>query len=85
MVKSSGRIHALDRCHTGGVAYYVWALPPKIGGTAQRYQQEIGPCVGTCDLVCRRGAAGQQEKVTYDQGTGEAGRPVEREVSKNLW
>src|SRR5215831_2275035 len=37
MVRSDGRIHALGRFHIGGVAYCVWALPPKAGGTAHRY------------------------------------------------
>ena len=35
---------------------FVWALPPNVGGTAQRYRQEIGPFVGARSLVCRRGA-----------------------------
>ena len=26
--RSDGRIHALGRCHIGGVAYCVWVLPP---------------------------------------------------------
>jgi len=36
---SDGRIHALGRFHIGGAAYFVWALPPTVGGTAQRYVQ----------------------------------------------
>jgi hypothetical protein len=35
---------------------FVWALPPNVGGTAQRYRQEIGQFVGARSLVCRRGA-----------------------------
>jgi hypothetical protein len=41
MVKSDGRIHSLGRFHIGGVAYFVWALPPNVGGTAQRYVQAL--------------------------------------------
>ena len=37
MVRSDGRIHALGRFHISGVAYCVWALPPKAGATAHRY------------------------------------------------
>jgi hypothetical protein len=39
MVRSEVRIHALDRFHIGGSAYFVWALPPNAGGTAQRHIQ----------------------------------------------
>jgi hypothetical protein len=33
------RIQALGRCHIGGGAHCVWALPPKVGGTAHRHVQ----------------------------------------------
>src|SRR5215471_21808356 len=33
---SHGRIHALGRCHIGGVAYCVLVLPPNCRWTAQR-------------------------------------------------
>src|SRR5262245_11698275 len=36
MVRGNGRIHSLGRCHIGGCAYFVWALPPKVVGTVQR-------------------------------------------------
>src|SRR5262249_57131834 len=39
MVRREGRIHALGRCHIGGAAYFGWALPPKVGGTAHRHGQ----------------------------------------------
>src|SRR5262245_28824053 len=35
--RSDGRIQALVHCHIGGGAYFVWALPPMVGGTAQRH------------------------------------------------
>jgi hypothetical protein len=35
---------------------FIWALPPNVGGTAQRYRQAIGQFVGARSLVCRRGA-----------------------------
>ena len=35
---------------------FVWALPPNVEGTAQRYRQEIGQFGGAHSLVCRRGA-----------------------------
>ena len=28
MARNEGRIHALGRFHIGGIAYWVWALPP---------------------------------------------------------
>jgi len=56
IVRGEKRIHALGCCHIGGGAYYVWALPPTVGGTAHRYIQEIGQCVGERGLVCRREA-----------------------------
>src|SRR5262249_3011821 len=34
--RGDGRIHSLGRCHIGGCAYFVWALPPKVVGTVQR-------------------------------------------------
>jgi hypothetical protein len=37
--RHDGRIHALGCCHIGEAAYFVWALPPNIGGTAQRHVQ----------------------------------------------
>src|SRR5262249_46858053 len=33
------RIHALGHCHIGGTAHVVWALPPKVVGTAHRHVQ----------------------------------------------
>src|SRR5262245_9669361 len=33
MGRSTARVHALGRFHIGGVAYFVWALPPHAGGT----------------------------------------------------
>jgi hypothetical protein len=56
MARSDKRIHSLGCFHIGGVAYFVWALPPNVGGTAQRYIQAIGQCVGARGLMCRRGA-----------------------------
>jgi len=32
MVRSERRIHSLSRLHIGGSAYFVWALPPILGG-----------------------------------------------------
>src|SRR5262245_29395350 len=37
IVRRDGRIHTLGRFHIGGVAYCVWALPPKAGATAHRH------------------------------------------------
>src|SRR2546425_177004 len=37
--RSDVRIHFLSRLHIGGAAYFVWALPPNVGGTAQRHIQ----------------------------------------------
>ena len=31
LIRDEGRIHALGRCHIGGIAYLVWALPPMWG------------------------------------------------------
>src|SRR5262245_10776810 len=36
---SEGRIHALGRLHIDGAAYFVWALPPTVGDTAQSHVQ----------------------------------------------
>src|SRR5437870_11612338 len=44
-----GRIQSLGRFHIGGVAYFVWALPPNAGGTAQRHG-ERNPFVSTENL-----------------------------------
>jgi len=35
MMRSDVRIHVLGRFHMGVDAYYVWALPPDVGGTTQ--------------------------------------------------
>ena len=37
MVRSEIRIRSLGRVHIGEAAYFVWALPPNVGGTAQRH------------------------------------------------
>src|SRR5215510_2558694 len=39
MARSEIRIHALGRVHIGGTAYFLWALPPNVGATAQRHVQ----------------------------------------------
>jgi hypothetical protein len=37
--RRDGRIQALGRCHIGGGAYLVWALPPNVRGTPHRHGQ----------------------------------------------
>jgi hypothetical protein len=37
--RSDVRIHSPGYLHIGGAAYVVWALPPNVGGTAQRHVQ----------------------------------------------
>jgi hypothetical protein len=49
MVRSDGRIHSVGRFRIGGGAYFVWALPPNTGGTAQRHGDR-NPFVSTENL-----------------------------------
>src|SRR5215510_13313370 len=39
IARSEIRIHALGRVHIGGTAYFLWALTPNVGATAQRHVQ----------------------------------------------
>jgi len=41
MVRKDVTIHALGRFYIGGVAYFVWALPPNAKGTAHMRSKPI--------------------------------------------
>jgi hypothetical protein len=41
MGKSDGKIHALGHSYIGGLAYFVWALPPNAKGTAHMRAKSI--------------------------------------------
>jgi len=53
MVRKDVTIHALGRFYIGGVAYFVWALPPKAGGTAHRHGQ-VHPHTTSLRIMAKR-------------------------------